>query len=183
MVQYRFPRRPESCCTCQRAFEPGEELISIVYPAPEEEEAAAEQEAAGVQEPVLLFERRDHCLACAPPEEEQAYSRWRTRCPAPKDRAPARIDATLVFEFFQRLSARDDPATAGYLYFLALYLMRRRVLKFIDSETRDDREVWILESRPAGERFEVADPGLDAEALEAIRVHIMDALSAGEMEL
>jgi hypothetical protein len=183
MTRYRFPRRPERCAICERPFEPGEELVSCICPAPEEE-GVEEQEGDGAQEPVLPFLRLDHCIACAPdPLPPEVYSHWRTRMPAARPRPPGRIDAALILEFFQRVAAREDPATAGHLYFLALYLMRRRVLKFIDTEHRDDQEVWILESRPAGQRYEVVDPGLGPEELEGVREHIMDALSAGDMEL
>ena len=193
MRQYRFPRHPVSCAACSREFTPDEEVISRITAGEAEApvESAEKPAATGIEEEELVpFVRRDYCPGCAPPEGEEVFSSWRTRVPTPRDAdRPVRVDTRVVHELFQRLAEREDEDEAGYLYFLALYLMRKRVLKFLDSQREEDadgigeREVWVLESRPEGRRYLVRDPRLDTDALERIRIHVMDALSAGEMEL
>ena len=193
MRQYRFPRHPVGCAACGRDFVATEEVVSQITAGvsePGEAVDAPPPDASVEDEEMIPFVRRDYCPDCAPQTSELIFSSWRTRVPTPRDAdKPVRVDTRVVHELFQRLAEREDEDEAGYVYFLALYLMRKRVLKFLDSQREEDedgigeQEVWVLESRPEGKRYLVRDPRMDADALEKIRIHVMDALSAGDMEL
>jgi hypothetical protein len=128
------------------------------------------------------FRRRNLCTLCWEGAEGQQASRecfafWKTRRPEAPGAEPRRLrfDAGLIFDFFRRLSpAEDAPPPAGeprdLRFFLALLLIRKKLLAFESAVERDGSEWLKLSEKDAPERlYWVENPRLDDAELERVR--------------
>jgi len=80
----------------------------------------------------------------------------------------------LLMECFTALQDSEDPARRRFRYVLALLLMRRRKLKFEDARRSGAGE--ILSLRGAGQLFEVVDPGLSDDEVQAVQDEVFRVL-------
>jgi hypothetical protein len=110
------------------------------------------------------FVRRDYGLESWPPEKlDEAYSYWKTR--VPKKDAPIKkyVDDEVIMDFFARLEGHGDEQKKNFRYVLALFLMRKKRLKFTEIKHRGDDMVMILYERVSQKDHEVVDPRLTEE--------------------
>jgi len=115
------------------------------------------------------FVRRDFSLECWPPPDiHRALGYWKTRVPR-KD-APERkfVDDETVLEFFRRLEGSGEPHQQRFRYVLALFLVRRKLLKFKEIKRSGSDMVLVLHDRLSGADHEIADPRLSED--EIVRV-------------
>jgi len=79
-------------------------------------------------------------------------------------------------QFFRRLMASDSPP-ANACYVLAAMLERKRVLKQVETESRDGgRRVLIYEQGSTGDVFIVPDPQLRLDELESVQNEVAELL-------
>ena len=117
--------------------------------------------------------------ARVPPDRDSGvFSFWRARVPgAGEDKKPM-LDESVVMDFFLRLSGTDEEKRLNFRYFLALILMRKKLLKFIDVRRRDDKEYLVLKRPREEQEHEVYNPQLDEEQLEQVREDLSQILEA-----
>lgn len=101
-----------------------------------------------------------------PPEGALAF--WKGTI-ARGDRRKRRLaDPEVLLNLFERLGQQDDPAKEPFRYFLALLLLRKRILKFLDSDRSDDREVWLLRCPRTESTYRVVNPRLNDDQLTEV---------------
>jgi len=157
--EWNMPRRGESCVGCGRLFEIGESLQAILY------------EVSGG------YQRKDFCERCPPPAEPVPLAVWKTRRPAPATPKSQPFDREAVYAFFQRLEADERPEHQQFRFVLALLLWRKRVLKFRETERRDDTEYWNFSAPHVGRMHTAARPDLAEDELERLSAQLEQLLT------
>jgi hypothetical protein len=160
MSDWRIHRREPRCARCERAFEEGEAIFSL-----------------------LSFDadrlrREDRCPACfeRPPDGAGAHGAevlfWRTRHWADR-RARFAVDFEAIEELFLALEGRvpgsQDERQQELRYLLALLLLRKKRLKLVGVRRHASGETLCLRRPRRTEEFEVRVFELDAERAQALR--------------
>ena len=169
MSDWRIRRENEVCTSCERAFEPGEALFSVLI---------LDEEGLG---------RRDLCQACfeaEAPSEAEGPTRiyWRTRRRTDEKRGLA-VDFDAVEGLFHALDGRDEERLRELRYLLCLLLMRKRRVKLLRVARSDEAELLIVR-RPRREeelRVEVFD--LTPEKAEELRGQLEAIFEGSDLEL
>jgi len=96
---------------------------------------------AGDRHMVVLLElddklvREDICLEAWGEPPAGAFAWWQTKVPEGDDLKKFVIDDNLVYDCFTRLEDENEPQKVNFRYVLALWLLRKRKLKFEEVET------------------------------------------------
>jgi hypothetical protein len=131
------------CSGCTKEFQEGEEVLSALI------------------DQITTFERRDYCATCWPSQDvTRAYSRWQRRMPHREKPVTKRVNAEVVFDFFQKLEGEMDRLKQCFRYVLGLMLMRKKVLKFSGVRRGDGGDGLCLTDPHTGIQYLVPDPVL-----------------------
>ncbi|MFP4026709.1 MAG: hypothetical protein ACLFWL_02850 [Candidatus Brocadiia bacterium] len=147
---YAVTKTRVGCYGCEKAFQPGEVYFSLLF------------------EEGDTFSRRDFCKKCwDSADKENGFSFWKTRCP--KETGPPRIETEAVLEFFEKLENSNSPNRQEMRFVLALFLARRKTLKFksVESDQKNGEEVLVFRRTGTDETVRIPDPGLTEEQIEA----------------
>ncbi len=160
-TDWKIEKGKQVCAITGRQFAEEEEICSAIY----DEDGQ--------------FVRRDYALDCWPPTDiEAAFSFWKTR--VPKQDAPVRkfLDDDSILDFFRRLEGRRETQKQNFRYVLALFLMRRKRLKFGEMRHTDAGMVMVLQERLTGANHEVLDPSLSEAEIDQVSEEISKILNA-----
>ncbi len=90
------------------------------------------------------FRREEYSLSAWQGPPEGAFCHFRTRVPVKVSRPKLLVDDDMLIHFFARLAGSEDVSKQRFRFVLALILMRKRLLKFEETESRDDGEWWRM---------------------------------------
>ncbi len=123
------------------------------------------------------FERKDFCSGCWEKQiRDSLFSFWRTRRPR-KDQASRRmVDDSVVYDFFQRLGDEGGESRLAFRYVMALYLMRRRLMKIVDIRRGDAGETLVFKNRKDGAQYDVLNPDLTETQVGEVSAKLMTML-------
>jgi len=155
VTDWEIQKMTLTCAATGRPLAEDEEICSALY-----------EEGEG-------FIRKDYALAAWPPADaDRAFSFWRTR--VPKKDAPARafVDDEVILDFFRRLEGHAEPQKQHFRYVLALFLMRKKLLKFKEIRRTDGGMALLLHERTTHAEHVVLDPGLSEEQIEQVSEEI-----------
>lgn len=155
-----YVKRTSGCGKCQKQF--------------------AEQETyhATLCEAGEGFERRDFCQACWSDDlNKTAFSTWQARVPKKEEKKRLFVDDQVLLDFFKRLTEASDETKQGFCFVLALILMRKRLLKYVSTEQKDDLEIWIMRLPSEDKEYKVPNPHLDDAQIEQIRTELSTVLA------
>jgi len=165
MTEYQIQASTRRCAATARELQPGERYFSVLL-----EESGS-------------LVRKDYCLESWKGPPLGAFGFWQARLATGQTPRRPPIDDDLLLECFQRLAPEgaDEPGRqegnrVSFRYVLALLLMRRRRLRLEDTRQEGGREVLILRCTRSGERFQVTDPGLSDDQLEAVQEDVFRVL-------
>ena len=154
MADWKIHRKDESCTRCERTFEEGEALFSVLRISGEG------------------LSRDDLCRTCFPAGEDEGTGEdliwWRTRR-RPQARRGLAVDFEAVEGLFLALGGREEEQLRELRYLLALLLMRKRRLKLIRVKRRADGELMIVRRPRRKEELEVFVFDLTPERAEELR--------------
>jgi hypothetical protein len=158
MDEWEINKPLGQCYGTERKIESGEEYF-----------AALVETAEGLQ-------RRDFCADYWDSQKPDVFCYWKTRLPEPGQKKQLFVDDQMLMAFFERLEKETGQEKINFRFVLALILMRKRILKYDDTRTEDDREIWRL--RIVGEKqiVEVINPHLDEEQIEQLSSQIGEIL-------
>ena len=158
MTDYQIQTNTRKCSITGRELQPGEKYFSVLF----DENGA--------------FVRRDYCAESWTVVPEGAYSFWAGRLPLESDARRPPIDDEMLFDCLRRMEAEIEPAKIKFRYVVALLLMRRKRLKFVETRHEDDRDLLILQSAQKGERITVIDPQLSDQEMNAVQDEVFEVL-------
>ena len=157
MNDWRIHRREVLCGQCQRPFEEGEALYSLLYLA---------------DEPLRREERCGKCFV-DPGQAAEGLSvlYWRTKHATDRARRLA-VDFDAIEELFVALESRKEPRSMELRYLLALLLLRKKRLKLVGVRRGEAGETMCLRRPRRTEEFEVAVFELDGERARALKADL-----------
>lgn len=136
MLDFEIDRCTRRCAATDRELAEGEEFFSVLV-----------RDGAEVR-------RRDYCLAAWPGPPAEAIGWWKSRMPVSHSKKPKLAPNEVLLNYFRELAA--EPQRADMRYVLALWLVRRRVLRPEDPQSHHLDGAWIALDCPRDEqRYQV----------------------------
>ncbi len=145
---------------------------------------------AGAEEYYAVLElpdcvRRDLCQMCfhqleSEPGEEPIY--WKGVRKSSGKKAPV-LDLQSLRLLFDRLGQSESENAQGLRYFVALLLIRKRVLKMTDPVTEEQELADMLVIDPKQKEMEpvaLFAPELDTDRLAGLKDELLEAIGEGE---
>ncbi len=158
MTDYQIQSNTRKCFLTGRELQPGEKFYSVLF----DENGA------------LVW--RDYAAQAWSGAPEGAYSYWSGRIPQETAARRPPIDDDMLFDCLRRMASESEPAKVRFRYVLALLLMRRKRLKFAETQLEGDSEVLVLRSPQSGERFTVIDPQLSDQEMNTVQDEVFEVL-------
>jgi hypothetical protein len=159
--EWAIKHRADACAVTHRPFIPGEYFYTLLY-----------HDASGYRREDLSEEAWRNRN-----ENIQPFSFWKSRYEPVPPKPAEPVAKETAEQLFRRLMASDNPP-ANACYVLAVMLERKRVLKQVKTESRDDaRRVLIYEQGTTGDVFVVPDPQLRLDELETVQNEVAQLLS------
>lgn len=157
MNDWRIHRREARCSRCERAFEEGESIFSLLF-----------FEADRLR-------REDQCPPCfeAPGQGGLPTDAlfWRTRHLADR-KARFAVDFEAIEELFLRLEGRCEGNLQELRYLLSLLLLRKKRLKLVGVRRSAGGETLCVRRPRRQEEFEVQVFELDSERALALKAEL-----------
>jgi hypothetical protein len=151
-MDWNIQKSDRECHSCSKQFDEGEPYLSALFDSGKE------------------FERKNYCPACweATSDQQGVFSFWKTHVPTKHEERKLLVANDVLLEFFLRLSedqGEQPDHKTRFRYILALVLMRKRTLRFVDIIRENGSEYMVLRYPREDREFKVLDPGLtEAEA-------------------
>lgn len=158
MIDYQIQPSTRRCCVTGRELRPGERYYSVLL----EEDGK--------------FVRKDYSTEAWPGAPSGAFSFWMGRLAPPQGKRRQPIDDEMLLDCFQRLEGQLEPSRIRFRYVVALLLMRRRRLKFEETQQDGSQEVLVLRCTRTGVRHPVVNPALTDEELAMVQDDVFQAL-------
>jgi hypothetical protein len=151
--EWSIQHRAEACAATGRPFASGENFYTLLF---RDGDVFRRQDLSEE----AWQERNDNL---------QPFSFWRARFEPPPPAAPDPLPKENAEELFRRLVSAADRSNANTCYVLAAMLERKRILKQIQVESRDQGRVLVYEHVKTGDVFVVPDPQLHLDELEPVQ--------------
>lgn len=158
MIDYQIQPSTRRCCVSGRELRPGERFYSVLL----EEDGK--------------FLRKDYSAEAWQGPPDDAFSFWMGRLNPPHGPRRPPIDDDMLMDCFQRLEGQWEPSRLRFRFVLALLLMRRRRLKFEQTQQDGPQELLVLRCTRDGGRHRVVNPNLTDEELETVQDEVFQAL-------
>ena len=160
MSEWEINKPLGQCHGTERKIEYGEEYVGALVATEE-----------GLQ-------RQDFCADYWESEKPDVFCYWKTKLPEPGQKKQLFVDDQMLMAFFERLGKETEQEKINFRFVLALILMRKRILKYDETKSVDNQELWRL--RIVGEKqiVEVINPHLDEEQIEQLSSQIGEILHA-----
>ncbi|MBA3963882.1 MAG: hypothetical protein H0X40_18555 [Chthoniobacterales bacterium] len=158
--EWSIQHRADACAATGRPFEAGENFYTLLF-----------RDGDGYRRQDLseqAWQQRNDNL--------QPFSFWRARFEPPPPAPPDPLPKENAEELFRRLVRQADRTNANACYVLAAMLERKRILKQIETESRDQGRVLIYEHVKNGDVFVVPDPQLHLGQLESVQNEVSQLL-------
>ncbi len=122
------------------------------------------------------FRREEYAIASWSGPPDGAFCHFKSRVPVKAKKQRLLVDNEMLIHFFLRLADTDDVAKTRFRFVLALILMRKRLLKFEQTQRRDAEEWWqmrLVRDTADGAASKddvqwVRNPDLDDDQIEAV---------------
>ena len=146
------------CFGTNRTIDPGEEYVGALVRTEE-----------GLQ-------RRDFCAEYWESEKPDVFCYWKTKLPHPDQKKQLFVDDQMLMAFFERLEKETEPEKINFRFVLALILMRKRILKYQQTDIRDGQEFWIMGQVREQTIHEVLNPNLDEAQIQEVSEQLSSIL-------
>src|SRR5262249_3154381 len=157
--EWAITHRADVCAVTKRPFVPGEYFYTLLYPGTDGYRREDLSEEA--------WQNRN--------ENIQPFSFWKSRYEPLPPKAPEALPRESAEQLFRRLIASKDPPPNA-CYVLAAMLERKRVLKQVKTEQKNNGRILIFEQAVTGDVFVVPDPQLRLDELETVQGEVAQLL-------
>jgi len=154
------------CASSGRAFEEGEEFYTVIF-----EDGAS-------------FRRIDFSLDAWEGTPDGAFCSFKTRVPVRAKKRKLLVDDELLIDFFLRLEQEQDQelVRVQFRFVLALILMRKRLLRYEDSQVEPDGEVWRMTLMRDRSPHRVVNPRLNNDEIDRVSGQLSSILHSDTQE-
>lgn len=165
MAQWEVAKTLGVCAGCGEALRPKQEYCAALL------------EQAGDSGPSPDgFERRDYCEKCWEQLKPAVFCFWKSRLPEPAEKKKLLVDDAVLLDIFERLAGTDERVKINFRFVLALILMRKRILKYQQTEYCDGQELWIMGQVREQTKHQVLNPRLDDAQIEEVSEQLSSIL-------
>lgn len=166
---YQVARPTGVCAASGAVLEPGSTCMATLCEDPETEG----------------LHRLDFTLEAweAGARPERLFSCWRTTVHTPEEKRKLLVDDDVLLDVFERLADDDRPQRIAFRFVLALILMRKRRLRFVERRGSGENERWLLRAKGASDEtppLEVVNPHLGDDDVRELTAQLGEIMQ-GEM--
>lgn len=158
MLDFHIQPNSRRCCVTGRELKPGEKFYTVL-----------------VDENGQFF-RQEYSAEAWQQPPEGAFSYWVGTVPVAETSNKPAIDDEMLLECFERLEGKTEPGRMNFRYILALFLMRRKQLKFEEVFFKDGNEILRLKAVRSKEMHEVVNPNLSEEEIAEVQEEVFKVL-------
>jgi len=127
-----------------------------------------------------IMQRRDYCLTCWKDEyRDQAFGFWQARIPAKDEKPKLLVDKDMLIQIFTRLVETEEEDNRSFTFMLMLIMMRKRLVKYVNTEHSDGKEVWVVRLTGQDHEYRLVNPNVTEEQLGQIREQLDEILAGG----
>lgn len=162
MEQWEVQRSQGQCFGTEEPLEPGQEYYAALI------------------DTGTTFERRDYSCDFWQQQQPPVYSFWKTRMPEPNQKKNLFVDNSVLINLFERLADETEETKLNFRFVLTLILMRKRIIKYLDTRRENDKEIWNVQLVREKQAFEVTNPQLDDEQIQEVSSQLSSILQ-GEL--
>ncbi|MHC5111203.1 MAG: hypothetical protein ACYTHJ_15140 [Planctomycetota bacterium] len=148
--QWDIQRTHGVCAATGKPIEEGDEFYSVLFEDGE------------------TFRRADYLVEAWEGPPENSYCHYKTRMPVKDKKKRTLVDDVMLRAFFTRLEKDNETSRIQFRFVLALILMRKRVLRYEGSSTKEGRETWTMRFVGEDVRHRVVNPRLDESQIAAV---------------
>ena len=159
-MTYDIAATTRRCARTGRELKPGERHMVVLYDRDEK------------------LVREDVCMEAWQMPPEEAFAWWQCKVPPADASARLIIDDGLVYDCFTRLDGQDESQKVNFRYVLALWLLRKRRLKFEEVQKQSGSDWLILREPKVKKMHRVLDPHLNEEAIAVAQQEVETMLRA-----
>lgn len=152
------------CASSGRTLEEGEEFYTVIF-----EDGAS-------------FRRVDFSLDAWEGTPEGAFCSFKTRVPVRAKKRKLLVDDELLIDFFLRLEHDQEPVRLQFRFVLALILMRKRLLRYEDSQVEPEGETWRMTLMRDRSSHRVINPRLNNEEIDRVSGQLSSILHSDTQE-
>ncbi len=124
------------------------------------------------------FERRDYCLSYWQENQPKVFYFWKTKLADPEKKKKLFIDDDMLMAFFERLENEPQPNKINFRFVLALILMRKRLLRYEQTQVEDGQDVWTMRITGSKKTAKVIDPHLNEQEIELLTENIGEIMDS-----
>jgi hypothetical protein len=168
MNDWNIQSRAHACQNCHKPFADKEAFHTLLFDQKKD------------------FSRLDVCQECwktqfaqGAVERKGFISYWQGEYSVAPPPPPEPIRKETAETVLRRLVAANDPAHGPACYILAVMLERKRILRVKDQVKVDGRRRFIYEHPKTGDVFDILDPDLHLDQLQAVQEDVASLLEAG----
>ncbi len=150
------------CCACEKALVENESYFGTLFDSAEG------------------FDRRDYCVDCWNGDEgahSDAFSFWQAKMPVREAKKKLFVDNMVLKQIFRRLATSDDEEKKPFTFVLALILMRKRLVRYVETERQGDDELWIVRITGEDEKHRIYNPQLAEEEVARVQEQLNEVLA------
>jgi hypothetical protein len=165
MMEWEIKRSSNGCLLCNKGFAEDEEYYSALFDEND------------------TFIRKDFCTLCwYKGKESGPFSFWKTKVPKKDRLVQALVNTDILLDMFMRLDGNIESHQRNLRYVLALYLIRKKVLRIKSFKRQNEEEIITLSYPKEDREFEVFNPNLKEEEIEAITSEMNQLLNYPYLE-
>lgn len=168
MIDWKIQSRARACQACARPFVEKQPYYTLLL------------------DKRNLLERLDVCAGCWEAQyADGAHDRkgfmsfWQGTFSAPVMAPPEAIRKESAETLLRKLAQSNDPAHGPACFILAVMLERKRILRVKAQTMVEGRRQLIYEHPKEGDLFQITDPNLQLQQLEAVQRQVADLLEHG----
>lgn len=142
------------CALTGRVLAEGEEFYTVLY------------------EDGDSFRREDISLAAWEGPPVESFCHFKTRVAVKTKKRRLLVDDEVLVGLFQRLANETDPVRIQFRFVLALILMRKRILRYDNSQVGGGVETWLMTLPTDQSTHQVVNPQLTDEQIDGVSAQL-----------
>lgn len=159
-MEWKINKSSNGCTICNKEFIEEEEYYSSLYNEND------------------TFTRKDFCNSCwNGGKEEGFFSFWKTKVPKKDKPAQRFVNTEILLDMFMKLEGDIGTHQKNLRFVLALYLIRKKILKLRSLMRQNDEEYIIVHCSKIDREFYIFNPNLKEEEIEAITLEMSQLLN------
>lgn len=164
-MEWKINKGSKGCILCNREFCEEEEYYSSLF------------------DENNTFIRKDYCTSCWSKDKgDGLFSFWKTRLPKRGKPIQKFVNNEVFLDMFTRLEGKNELNQRNLRYVLALYLIRKKIFKLKSFKKENGEEIITLHFPKENKEFNVFNPDLKDEEIDAITSEMSQLLNYPYLE-